>query len=346
MISAVGPQHSIIDKKNGFYTTPEMEKEFLDSHAHVVPGDPISQARYTTDKFLNAISLYPSKGMKGSVNSNFYEFLTMGMVPYLIGSGMLIAIFNLTNKYYEPSQAKFAKEIGRKMALGVIFYGLLKNISKKFIELPIYLKTGIDINKPYKDMKAQLPENDSMLNNKTKLNEHHKVFESVDFPRWDLLYDIKDDQPRNYYYDRIAKKMRIGKNLPDSDQEVKPKIKETVIKTRTWSTISSYLWAGLGVALAVQDGWKDVFSSKMGDVKFFSKDFAEKLCNGFKTSCKQLWNGGVNNCPKKAFAGKAYTYLAIASTIFGTINASYNFYGKSADVKDSRIDYNKDYTVG
>lgn len=346
MVSAVGPQQYIIEKKNGFYTTPEMEKEFLDSHAHVVSGDPISQARYNVDKFQNAITLYPIKGMKGSVNSNFYEFLTMGIVPYLIGSGMLIAIFNAATKYFEPSQARFASAIGRKMTLGVIFYGLMKTLSKKFIEFPVYLKTGVDINKPYKDMKAQLPENPNDTHSKNKLNEYHKVFESVDFPRWDLLYDLEENKPKNHYYDEIAKKMGLGDDLVDSDQEVKPKIKELVIKTRVWSTISSYLWAGLGVALAAQRGWDDTFVSKNGSISYFSKEFAGNLYRSFKKSCIQLWQGGESKCPKKAMAGKLFTVAAVGSTLFGILNSSFNFYGKGADLKDGRIDYNKKYTVG
>lgn len=348
MIPAVGPQQKPKTKKSEFIITPEMEKEFRESHAHVVSGDPISHARYTMDKFQNAISLYPLRGMTGSVNSNFYEFLTMGMVPYLIGSGMLIAIFNAATKYFEPAQAKFAKETGRKMALGVVFYGIMKSLSKKFIEFPVYLKTGVDINKPYKDMKDQLPENSRMINIPTdkKINEHHKVFESVDFPRWDLLYDIEKGKPRNYYYDNIAKKMSLGKDLPDSDQEVKPRIRETVIKTRVWSTISSYLWAGLGVALAVQDSWKHSFEEKNSDIKYFSSDFAKRLGNSFKSACKQLWEGGVNKDPIKAKAGKIYTLVAAGSTLFGIMNASYDFFGKHSDLKDGRIDYNKKYTVG
>ena len=135
MISAVGPQQCTRNKPSEFIITPEMEAEFMKSHAHVVSGDPISQARYTMDKFQNAISLYPLKGMTGSVNSNFYEFLTMGMVPYLIGSGMMIAIFNAATKYFKPSEQRFANQVGRKMALGVIFYAALKTLSKKFIEL-------------------------------------------------------------------------------------------------------------------------------------------------------------------------------------------------------------------
>jgi len=270
----------------------------------------------------------------------------MGMVPYLIGSGMLIALFNAATKYFEPSQARFASKTGRGMALGVIFYGIMKNLSKKFIETPIYLKTGVDINMPYKDMKAQLPENPNMKNNKVKLIEHHKVFESVDFPRWDLLYDIRKDRPRNYYYDKVAKKMGLGKNLVDSDQEVKPKLKEMIIKTRTWSTISSYLWAGLGVALAVQDGWDEAFPIGRDKVKLFSKEFAENFYNGFKRSCKELWEGGVNKDLSKAIAGKLYVGLTAAATLWGITNASFNFFGKHSDLIDGRIDYEKDYTVG
>lgn len=346
MISAVGPQQCTLNRANEFIYTPEMEKEFMQSHDHIVPGDPISQARYNMDKFQNAISLYPLKGMTGSVNSNFYEFLTMGMVPYIIGSGMMIAIFNAATKHFNPSEQRFARQVGRKMALGVLFYAALKNLSKKFIEVPVYLKTGIDINKPYKSMKAQLPENSAMINNKVKLVEHHKVFESVDFPRWDLLYDVDKDQPRNYYYDVIAQKMGLGKNLPDSDQEVKPKIKETVIKTRTWSTISSYLWAGLGVALAAQSSWDDVFEEKMTDIKYFSRDFVKKFGTGFKNSFKQLLEGGVNKNHKLSLAGKIYTAATIASTLFGITVSSFDFFGKHSDLKDGRINYNKDYTVG
>ena len=346
MISAVGPQQSILDKKSGFYMTPEMEKEFLDSHAHIVAGDVISKARYNVDKFQNAVSLYPLKGMKGSVNSNFYEFLTMGIVPYLIGSGMLIALFNAATKYFEPSQARFAAKTGRGMAMGVIFYGIIKNISKKFIEIPVYLKNGVDINMPYKDMKAQLPENPNMEKNKTKLNEHHKVFESVDFPRWDLLYDMKEDRPRNYYYDKVAKRMGLGKDLVDSDQEVKPMIREMIIKTRTWSTISSYFWAALGVALAVQDGWDEVLPVDKSRANIFTEEFADNLKKAIKRSCKELWEGGVNKDATKAVAGKTLVGLAAVSTLWGASNALFNFFGKHSDLIDGRIDFEKDYTVG
>ena len=46
------------------------------------------------NKLKNAFTEYPKKGLKGSKNANFYQFLTMGTVPYLVGSATLIGVFN------------------------------------------------------------------------------------------------------------------------------------------------------------------------------------------------------------------------------------------------------------
>ena len=59
-----------------------------------------TRARIGYDKFTNALTLYPAKGLKGSKNANFYEFLTMGTVPYVIGSLMLMSVFNSANKFF------------------------------------------------------------------------------------------------------------------------------------------------------------------------------------------------------------------------------------------------------
>ena len=125
MIPAVGPQQNKISSDSGFYTTPELEKELRESRDHVVSGSLINRSFIVGDRFQNALTVYPAKGLAGSVNSNFYEFLTMGMVPYVVGSGTLIAVFNLASKYFEPFQRAKASSIGHKMALGVLFYGIL-----------------------------------------------------------------------------------------------------------------------------------------------------------------------------------------------------------------------------
>lgn len=364
MISAVGPQNTKKTKKNdGFYKTPELEKAIRESHPALMPSNPLSHSRIQVDKFLNAITVYPVKGFMGSPNANFYEFLTMGMVPYLVGSGTLMAVFNMATKYFEPSQAKHARNIGNKMALGVIFYGLLKSLSKKLIEVPVYLKTGIDINQPYRDVKSQLPERfgDPSGKDCKKSAEYHKVFESVDFPRWDLLYDYKKNKPRNYYYDRIAAKMGLGKNLPASDQVAKPKIRETVIRTRTWSTLCSYAWAGLGVALAVQDGWTDLLTNDQGGIiarirsvikdksvnrKPLLIDLKNDIKRAFRESCEQLYNGGVNHSKTKALAGKTYIFTTLGLTLAGMFMSTFDIFNGKNNSEKSKINYKKDYTVG
>ena len=54
----------------------------------------------------------------------------------------------------------------------------------------------------------------------------------------------------------------MGTNLKDSDQEVKPRIKEIVVKTNLAKNISSYLWAAVGVGLAFQEPWDKFFNAK------------------------------------------------------------------------------------
>ena len=85
-----------------------------------------------------------------------------------------------------------------------------------------------------------------------KLNERdYKVLESLEFPRWDVKYgDETKGEERNVWFDKIAKKIGLGDNLRDSDQDVKPRVKEIAVKTNVAKTFSSYLWAAVGVGVA------------------------------------------------------------------------------------------------
>ena len=87
------------------------------------------------DKLTKAFTTYPAKGLKGDKNANFYEFLTMGTVPYLVGSAALMAVFNLANKYFTPFAQSKAGSIGKKMALGVAMYGIAKEASKSLVNI-------------------------------------------------------------------------------------------------------------------------------------------------------------------------------------------------------------------
>lgn len=310
----------------------EENKKALDyDHDTLLKNNFATRTRIGIDKLTNAATLYPAKGLKGSKNANFYEFLTMGTVPYLIGSGMLMGVFNSANKYFAPFAKTKASELGKKMALGVLFYGIAKNVSKSFISKPIKMMTGIDTERPYAKVIYELPEdvNDTDI---TSI-EYHKVFESVEFPRWDLLYgDEAKGEKRNYRYDKIAKRLGMGKDLKDSDQEVKSRIKEIIIKSSLAKNISSYLWAATGVALAFQQPWENFFN--VMTFKFWKgKEFTNSIKSfgrNFVKSAKTLFKGegtGINK-----HAGKILLGAAVLSSVLGVINAM------SSSQKPSKVD--------
>lgn len=310
----------------------EENKKVLEyDHDTLLKNNPATRTLIAIDKLTNAATLYPAKGLKGNKNANFYEFLTMGTVPYLIGSGMLMGVFNAANKYFAPFAKTKASALGKKMALGVLFYGLAKNISKSFVSTPVRMLTGIDTERPYAKVIYELP--DDVNDTDITSIEYHKVFESVEFPRWDLLYgDEAKGEKRNYRYDRIAKKLGMGNNLSDSDQEVKPRIKEIIIKTNLAKNISSYLWAATSVALAFQQPWENFFN--VMTFKFWKgKEFTKSMKSfgkNFVKSAKALYKGEGSGINKHA--GKILIGTALLSSILGVINAM------SSSQKPSKVD--------
>ena len=279
----------------------------------------LTNLKNKADKFVKSFTTYPKKGFEGSKNANFYEFLSMGTVPYLVGSAAMICLFNAANFFFDSEAAKSAFKTGNKMGLGVLFYGVAKSLSKKLIETPLKMRYGIDTNMPYQKIVYELPE-ESNKNNLVK-HESHKVFESVDFPRWDLLYDNeKFGEGRNAYYDKIAKKMGFDeKELVHSDQKVKPLIKEKLVQTKLFSTLSSYLWAAVGVGVAMQEPWenlkilvKKVNPSKTVINKNIVKDFGKTFVN----SCKEFVTNPVKS---HRIAGIALLGAAIATTVIGNL---------------------------
>ena len=302
----------------------------------------LTRTRIGFDKFTNAMTLYPAKGIKGSRNSNFYEFLTMGSVPYIIGSLMLMSVFNSANKHFDVFSKSKAGPIGRKMALGVLFYGVAKQISKSFISAPVKTLTGVDLNIPYAKFVNEDPEypNDSDI---TSI-EYHKVYESVDFPYWQMLYNENNGKPRNEYFDKISKKLGMGSNLNDSDQEVKPLIKEILIKAKTATNLSSYLWAATGVALAFQEPWEDFFN--VMSFKFWDKAKITKSAVAFKdsliSSAKAFYHGEGKGLQKHA--GKILLGAAIASSVLGVANVM-NISGKPSKLSAGDVIDNKEKYV-
>lgn len=325
------PVGSNIREKTTFSADKQPEEKKY-NHDTLLRNNFTTRFRIGMDKFTNAITLYPAKGLKGNRNANFYEFLTMGQVPYLIGSGMLMSVFNSANKFFVgPEAQQAAKPLGRKMALGVVFYGLAKEFSKSFVSKPVEWLTGVDVNLPYAKVNYELP--DDINDTDITSIEYHKVFESVEFPRWDLLYMSPDSKrPRNAYYDKIAKKLGLGTKLKDSDQEVKPRIKEIVVKTNLAQNLSSYLWAATGVALAFQKPWEEFFEA--ASWKLWQKDNLQKtlsaLGRSMEHSMKALFFGDGSKHSK--YTGKALIFTSLAASTLGVLNVM------SSSQKPSKLD--------
>ena len=179
--------------------------------------------------------------------------------------------------------------------------------------------TGVDTDRPYAKVNYELPDN--VYDTDITSIEYHKVFESVEFPRWDLLYgDEAKGQKRNYRYDKIAKKLTMGENLNDSDQETKPRINKIVVKSNLAKSISSYMWAAAGVALAFQKPWEEYFNAM--NFKFWKpEEFVRSLKifgNSFVKSAKELYKGEGHGVAKHA--GKILLGLAALSSVLGVVN--------------------------
>lgn len=301
----------------------KISKSDLKKHQAVLVDNTLHNRMHIAwDKLNNALTMYPARGLEGSKNSNFYEFLTMGTIPYLTGSAMLMAVFNTVNKLFEHNEAKSAAKLGNKMALGVLFYGMAKSISKSFVTTPVKWFTGVDTEQPYVKLCYKLPERKD--DSDTASVEFHKVYESLEFPYWDLNYgDVSKGEKRNGYYDKISKKLGLGTNLNDSDQDAKPRIKEIAVKSNLAKTFSSYLWAAVGVGLAMQKPWEDYFN--VATLKFWQpKKFLKSLgtfCDCAVDSAKSFVKGAENAKGFwKKYSGLALLSTAALSTVVGVVN--------------------------
>ncbi len=326
---------------------------------------PISTSvKIQTDKLVKAFTKYPEKGLKGSKNANFYEFLTMGTVPYLAGSAMMIAVFNLASKFFDTPAAVNASKLGKKMGLGVLFYGIGKTLSKKLIETPVNLRYEIDVNLPYEKVIHELPEQGNTDNLVAK--EYHKAYESVDFPRWDLFYNNKSFGPdRNSYYKKVGKRMGIDdEDLDHADQKVKPLIREKVIKTKLFSTLSSYFWAATGVGIAMQKPWENLVINPVKRIKNYQNykqvaqaakeegikiakydNFAKDFGKRFIQSSKEFLN---NKSKSLKIAGRSLFGLAVGMTLLGNFSTLFDFNksrGAKAHASSSLIDESKEKVV-
>ena len=343
-----------------FGAKPE-KKESGEAESRILPNTLKTRVEQKFQKTSNAILQYPVKGLRGDVNSDFYEFLSMGIVPYLVGSGMFMGLFNML-KDLNPKSQKIASLNGNKMALGVVLYGLMKTLSNDLVTRPVYWGTGIDIELPIEHVYYPLPKEAGEAANIIPQIQQRKVYDSREFFRKDLIQ--KDYGIDNY--NKIAKKIGLGEDLNDSVTETTPIIQSVVSTTKTAKSLSSYAWAGVGVGLAVQNSWSNFFDAIANRKRHVAKPneglatkFGSRMKNAgenfvnisktfgksFAQACKTLWTGEAGKSGFMKHAGKAWLLFTAALTIGSTANVIHKakHMGKLAN-KDI-MDKSKESTV-
>lgn len=318
----------------------------------ILPNNVATRVKQGFLKTAGAFIDYPVKGLQGDINSNFYEFLTMGIVPYLIGSATLMFGFNAVNDVLSET----AKKAGKKLALGVVLWGVFKELSKALVTKPVYLATGVDTELPYQNKVYPMPKKAGEEAELAPFYQQRTVFDSKEFYRTDLLEDE--------FFENVAD--RLGhKDLNDPISEMSPVVQNIVATNGLAKSLSTYLWAGVGVALASQDDWlsffdsisnrkaynpakgESFFSTLSNKAKVFTEnslDISKNFFKSFGRSCKSLWKG-TTGTPYMKHAGKAFVTTATLLTAFLTTNSIIKAKQMANRTNTRTIDNNKESMV-
>ena len=353
-----------LSDKNVNFCAKSSKSDKKNQESEILPNNISTKINQKYDKTLNSLIEYPAKGLAGHVNSDFYEFLSMGIIPYIAGSATLMAVFNLVNKSLRPKARIFAGNNGKKMALGVLLYGAGKNLTGDLVTKPVAYATGVDIELPYRNVYYPLPTEAGANANIMPEHQGRKVFDSREFFRKDLLE--KDPRYGKEYYNKVAKKLGLGENLNDPVTETTPIIQNIISTTKTAKSLSTYAWAAAGVGLAMQDSWHDLFDavsnrkryvSKSGD-KFGTKittrvknfgyntvDITKTFGKSFVKACKSLWQGETGVTGIRKHAGKAWIIFSAALTLGGVVNTIVRARKLGKTVDKNLIDKSKESTV-
>lgn len=276
------------------------------------------------------------RGLGGAPDYTFFEFLQTAKFPFYVGGPVLAALFYAGVKKDNFKAAASAKNAAKHMALGVGLYYLGAAVAKSIINKTVKLSRGIDLNQPYAKAISTSTNQTGVFKKDT---EYHKVYESADFTRWDLLYK-KGDNPKeiNENYAKIAKKYGIKEDTNDVDSTVKPLIKKTIVMARAWQYALTAFFVTLGIGMANQKAWDK--GSTEGFKKtitngIFGKGLSGKnrlenakiavmnyMIKPFGESFMQFWKG---HSKASSIAGKS----VIGATALATLTAITLLLGKT-----------------
>ncbi len=317
----------------GYYVSNEQKKEkFYKNESHIHKQGPLAGIKVSAHRLTNDIFTYFPKGFSGSKNSDFYEYLSLGMVPYLVGSAMLIAT-NLPNKLYNASDAMEAGKCAKRFGAGVVLYGLGKLASQKLSRTLIHKTTGIPLDLYFLNRVNELPE-PGREKGLVRV-QYPKIFDSVNFYRRDILAKDGEINHGNLYYfnDQLAKKLGYDKKLNDPEQTTGDKIRATKARATALESISKYVTAACGVALGNQAAFEDL---KIAHPTTY--------ISCFKKACKQLWQPKKGKNILTKYYGRTLAIASLATTLLAWIIPSLTFKRKPDTIK-TKIDDKKEFEV-
>jgi len=334
--------------EKGYFSSKEEKKDrFYLNESHIYKQGPLAGIKATAHKLENDILTYFPKGFSGSKNSDFYEYLSLGMVPYLIGSFMMYKL-RFPDIFLKSADRTMAGIEANKFGAGILLYGIGKLLSKKIAHSLIHASTGVNLDMKYINRVNELPEpgQDRGLQRK----QYPGVFDSVTFYRCDLL--DKDSELNHddtyWYYDKVAKKAGYKNRLNNPNQEIGPKLKQLKARTTALENISKYIVAATGVALGAQKSIGDIrFSKVLTKTKGFDIGAlignAKGLANGLKGACRELWNGSDVNTFTKNY-GKALVIASGVSMLLTWLIPTIGFKTQH-NTMNSKVNTKKEYEV-
>ena len=330
--------------KVGYYVSHNEKKEkFYQTESHIHKQNALSGVKAGAHKLTNDIFTYFPKGFAGSKNSDFYEFLSLGMIPYAVGSAMLIALYSATNSKFSPQHAAAAGKVAKTMGAGVVLYGLGKWLSQKIAHKGIKASTGIDLDMLYINKINELPEPGQEKG--IVRTQYPGVFASVDFYRKDLL--AKDSELNHgdiyAYDDKIAKKAGFKKELNAPNQTIGPKIREVKARATAMENISKYVMAATGVAMGAQKSFENIkMINPFKNPKEIPSMFRSML-TAVKDGAVQLWKGTDKNVLTR-YGGKALIIGSAVTTLLTWLVPTIGFKTNPNTMK-SKVDTTKEYEV-
>ncbi len=327
----------------GYYVSKEEQKQkFYKNESHIHKQGPLSGVKAGAHKFTNDFLTYFPKGFAGSKNSDFYEYLSLGMVPYVVGSAMLIALYGAARGKFNPTDAYAAGKGFRMMTAGVLGYGIGKWASPKLSRTLINASTDNDLDLKYIKKINELPE-PGQEKGLVRI-QYPGVYDSAEFFRKDLLAKDAELNHGNVYAldDKKAKKAGFKEKLNNPGQLINEKTRKLKIRATALENVSKYIVAATGVALGSQKAFEEMKLNKNNSLKNITSNI-RGIGKTIVEAGKQLWQGTDRNIVTRNY-GKVLIGASAIATLLAWLIPTIGFKTNPNTMK-SKVDTNKEYEV-